>query len=328
MFIFTLINSTFITISANSWLGMWLGLEINLLSIIPLINNNENSMTTEASLKYFLVQAISSTILLFSIILMSKNNILILGSFSSSSLLFNTALFTKMGAAPFHFWLPEIMEGLNWLNCFMMLTWQKLAPMILLLTQNFWFLMIIIIWSMLISGIMGINQTSIRKIMAYSSINHIGWMISSMMINQVIWLYYFLIYMIISMNITLIFNKHSIFYLKQLFSWSKKNFLIKILFIMNFLSLGGLPPFLGFFPKWLTINSLIESNFLMISFIMVILTLLTLFYYMRLTFSTMVIYTDETKNYTNSPLKMKWIIIFNVISLMGLSLITALINFS
>nr|YP_010121890.1 NADH dehydrogenase subunit 2 [Necrodes littoralis]QRF92663.1 NADH dehydrogenase subunit 2 [Necrodes littoralis] len=328
LFFSTMIIGTLISISSNSWMGMWMGLEINLLSIIPLMNNNKNALSVEASLKYFITQAIASTIILFSIIMMSLS-FDIKWIESSYSLIFNSALLTKMGSAPFHFWFPEVMEGLNWFNCLILLTWQKIAPMVLI-TYNFnmpLFFSTIIILSMLVSGIMGLNQISLRKILAFSSINHIAWMLASMFSMETTWLLYFLIYTIISINIVVIFKILNIFYISQIFLALKKNILIKIFFMMNFLSLGGLPPFLGFFPKWITIQGLIESKFYLLAFLMVILTLLTLYYYMRLIFSTLMINTLET-NYHLS-IKNNYFVIFltNFISIIGLVFCTMMFNF-
>nr|YP_010373903.1 NADH dehydrogenase subunit 2 [Coomaniella copipes]UPI13471.1 NADH dehydrogenase subunit 2 [Coomaniella copipes] len=331
LFILSTLLGTMISISATSWMGMWLGLEINLLSIIPLMNNNKNLFSTEASLKYFITQAVASAILLFSIILiMSKVNIQYEKNLEYPLLLMlNSSLLTKMGAAPFHFWFPEVIEGLSWFNSFILLTWQKIAPMALLMynmsLKNF--LSFIIIFCMLIGGIVGLNQTSLRKILAYSSINHIGWMISSMIFFQNIWIYYFLIYSLITVNIILIFGLLNVFYIKQLFSSLNSNKTVKLFFILNFLSLGGLPPFLGFLPKWMTIQALVESNLITLALIMIIFTLITLFFYIRVTFTSLLLSTTETSLLSeNSNFFNKIIIILNFISLSSLIYCTMILN--
>nr|YP_010491839.1 NADH dehydrogenase subunit 2 [Platydracus impotens]UWM92625.1 NADH dehydrogenase subunit 2 [Platydracus impotens] len=329
MFVFSLMIGSLISISSLSWMGMWMGLEINLLSIIPLMNSNKNLFSSEASLKYFITQALASTILLFAIILMSNSLIMVNTIKSNLVLILNSALLTKMGAAPFHFWFPEVMEGLSWMNSMTLLTWQKIAPMIILMyNMNFpSFFFMIIILSMLISGIMGFNQTSIRKILAYSSINHIGWMISSMFLFETTWLYYFLIYSLISLNIVLIFNLLNIFYMKQLFNSMNNNFSIKFFFVFNFLSLGGLPPFIGFLPKWLTIENLIQSKFFLLTFSMILLTLLTLFYYVRLMFSALVMNMSETNYLMNYKFNQFWTLTSNFVSIIGFLTCTVLFNF-
>nr|APX40057.1 NADH dehydrogenase subunit 2 [Neocrepidodera brevicollis] len=319
---------TLVSISSFSWFSMWIGLEINLLSVIPLFKSHKNMMAAEATLKYFITQALASAIILFSIILTMNMNEFINNNYNYWILMImNSALLTKMGAAPFHSWFPEVAEGLNWMNNLILLTWQKLAPMILImynLNMTLFFSFIIMI-SAIISGVWGINQMSLRKILAYSSINHIAWMLASMMNVKMIWFMYFSIYSIISMNIILIFYLFNIFYMMQLFNSLNSSKLVKIMFILNFLSLGGLPPFLGFLPKWLTINFLTMNYFYFLSFILIVFTLLTLFFYIRIAISSLTIYMNESlamKSYIYNTL----ILIFNSISIMMLIVCTNMFN--
>nr|AND96354.1 NADH deshydrogenase subunit 2 [Bubas bubalus] len=332
LFSISMVIGTLISISSYSWMGMWLGLEINLLSIIPLMSSTKNSLASEAAMKYFITQALASTILLFAIILMSMNiTFLINDSENYLTMILNTSLFMKMGAAPFHFWFPEIIEGLNWNNTLIMLTWQKIAPMILIsyCNYNMKYFIIIIILSTIISGIMGINQVSMRKILAYSSINHISWMLCSMMFFENMWMIYFIIYTLITFNIIIILKKFNVYFINQLFSILNNQPSIKFFFMLNFLSLGGLPPFLGFMPKWLTIQIMIESNFMLIPLTIIIITLITLFFYLRITLMALVMSNSKlsflklnyTKNFNN-------IYIINFISLMSLILITMMFNYS
>nr|AXS65981.1 NADH dehydrogenase subunit 2 [Curculionoidea sp. 6 KM-2017]AXS65991.1 NADH dehydrogenase subunit 2 [Curculionoidea sp. 5 KM-2017] len=295
-FLNTLMLSTMISVSSISWFTAWMGLEINLLSMITLMKNNKNKFSTEASMKYFIVQAMASSLLLFSILLFMNSNNMKFVIPSDISLLTNTALMMKMGAAPFHFWLPEVVSGMKWNMIFILLTWQKIAPMILLFYSTYLplYLSIIIILSSLISGIQGLNQTCIRKIMAYSSINHVSWMIASIITSLNTWTYYFIIYSLINYNIMSILNMHNIFYINQmnkLFSQNKK---MKFFFMMNFLSLGGLPPFLGFLPKWISIHMLIKNNFLALSLLLIILSLISLYFYIRITLTSLTFNKSES----------------------------------
>nr|AYW52278.1 NADH dehydrogenase subunit 2 [Galerucinae sp. 7 ACP-2013] len=324
----TLMIGTLVAISAYSWFNMWIGLEINLLSMIPLMKSHSNKFPAEATLKYFITQALASTMILFALIMMLNSTEIIPIQYNSSYLLIlNSALLTKLGAAPFHAWFPEVLEGLNWMNSFILLTWQKLAPMILIM-YNFkmsMFFSIIIISSSVIGGILGFNQISVRKIMAYSSINHIAWMLASMMNFKMIWFTYFITYSAISLNIVMIFYFLNIFNLNQLFLSLNSSKLMKLFFIMNFLSLGGLPPFLGFLPKWLVVMNLINNNFYFLSFILIIFTLITLFFYIRITLSTLTVMTSEilmkTSNFNNF-----FLITINIITLLSLFLCTSIFN--
>nr|ASN65899.1 NADH dehydrogenase subunit 2 [Platychile pallida] len=333
VFLTTLFMGTMISVSSYTWLGTWMGLEINLLSFIPLLKDKNNPYSSESSIKYFLVQALASSILFFSIILIMMNSNLINEMINTNwflMMIINSALLTKMGAAPFHFWFPEIIEGMNWMNSLMLMTWQKIAPMMLLsYTMKFSnYIIFIIVSCSMIGSMGGLNQTSLRKIMAYSSINHIGWMISSFLKNEIIWIIYFTIYSLISSAFVFLMKKFNIFHLKQMFLLMNKNILIKFCMLINLLSLGGLPPFLGFFPKWMIIQYM-SMNYPSLMLIMIMFTLITLFFYLRITYSSLMINHNEMNwnlmtnwnsiSYTN--------LILTFMSIIGLTMCTLLFNF-
>lgn len=275
-----------------------------MLSFIPLLRDNNNSISTEASLKYFLTQALASTVLLFSsILLILKSNINTEVNESFTSIIIISALLLKRGAAPFHFWFPNIMEGLTWINALVLITWQKIAPLILISYLNIKNLLLIrVILSVIIGAIGGLNQTSLRKLIAFSSINHLGWILRSIIISESIWLIYFLFYSFLSFILTFIFNIFKLFHLNQLFSWFVNRKILKFTIFINFLSLGGLPPFLGFLPKWLVIQQLTLCNQYFLLTVMIISTLITLFFYLRICYSAFIL-----NYYENS-----WIIKINI----------------
>nr|YP_010954862.1 NADH dehydrogenase subunit 2 [Serrognathus castanicolor]WMW30247.1 NADH dehydrogenase subunit 2 [Serrognathus castanicolor] len=328
LFSSSLALGTVVAVSSYSWMGMWVGLEINLLSFIPLISTSKNMYSAESALKYFISQVLASTVLLLSIVVLSSKVTTFHEGNIQPSLMFNTSLLLKMGSAPLHFWFPEVMEGLSWLNSVILLTWQKLAPMILLSysSKTLTLLVVAIISCMFVSGILGQNHLSLRKIMAYSSINHIGWMIAATLFFETIWMIYFLIYSIITLNIILVFKKLNLFFLKQLMLSMNTEPLLKLFFILNFLSLGGLPPFLGFFPKWLTIQIMVNESFITLAVIMIIATLATLYFYMRITFSTLVLSMNSLLIMkTSTPYKF-FIMATNLVTLASLILSTLIFN--
>nr|AYR05248.1 NADH dehydrogenase subunit 2 [Harpalinae sp. 2 ACP-2013] len=331
IFLLTLIMGTMISISSYTWLGTWMGLEINLLSFIPLLKSKNNSYSTESSIKYFLVQAFASTIFLFSIIMIMLNNNIneFLNMNVFLTMMINSALLMKMGAAPFHFWFPEIIEGMNWINSFILMTWQKIAPLMLLSYTIKYsnYIIFIIMMSTLIGSIGGLNQTSMRKIMAFSSINHLGWMISSFLNSEMLWMLYFFMYSFISMTLIYMFNMFKIFYLKQMYSFMNNNLLIKFSLLMNLLSLGGLPPFLGFLPKWMVIQYL-SMNYMYLLLFMIMMTLITLFFYLRISYTSLVLSHNEMNfNILNNKINMNTkMFILSFISINGLILCTILFN--
>lgn len=303
-----------------------MGLEINLLSFIPLIRDNK-LISTEASLKYFLTQALASSVFLFATILFLLNSNKINSNFLIEIIIFS-ALLLKRGSAPFHFWFPNVIEGLSWLNVLILITWQKIAPLILISYIIFKPLIIIrIILSSLIGALGGLNQTSLRKLIAYSSINHLGWILAAIYNRNLIWITYFIFYTFLTFTIIFIFNIFKTSHINQLFTLSFHSKTMKFFLFFNLLSLGGLPPFLGFLPKWLVIQSLTVNNQLFLLTFIVLITLITLYFYMRLSYSAFILNYHENNWITNSSYNSTYLttfILYSFFSSIGLFLIFSL----
>nr|YP_010713881.1 NADH dehydrogenase subunit 2 [Glyphocrangon regalis]WDD39101.1 NADH dehydrogenase subunit 2 [Glyphocrangon regalis] len=280
LFFITLMLGTFIAVSSSSWFSAWMGLELNLLSFIPIISSSSNIYSSEASLKYFLIQALASAILLIGapalILFKVLPNVFILMS-----------LLMKMGAAPVHFWFPTVMQGIKWNYCLILMTIQKIAPMLLvssLIYSNWTFYMICLssILSSLIGALSGLNQTLLRKIMAYSSINHMAWMLAAIPFNMNIWFNYFIIYSLMSASVVALLYFLQAYHFNQMSMFSTSLTFMKVLVSFSLLSLGGLPPFLGFIPKMMIIQLLSAQNMFLWMLILLFSALLTLFYYLRM----------------------------------------------
>nr|AKN78897.1 NADH dehydrogenase subunit 2 [Chromatomyia horticola] len=326
IFMLILMMGTLITVSSNSWLSAWMGLEINLLAFIPLMSDNK-LMSTECSIKYFLTQALASTVFLFATTFFILENYYSLSiNLIYSKLLILSALLMKMGAAPFHFWFPNVMQGLSWMNSLILMTWQKIAPF--LLTSYVLHKPTIIfcaIASAILGAVGGLNQTSLFKLMAYSSINNISWMLMSMLKSEFIWLSYFLFYCFLTFTLVLMFNMFNISHINQLTTFSMKSMTFKFIVFMNLLSLGGLPPFLGFAPKWLVIQSLTMNNQLITVMILIISSLITLFFYLRLCYTSFMLNHSEINwmmNIQYNKFTMNIYLLFSSISIMGLFMIS------
>nr|QPK42040.1 NADH dehydrogenase subunit 2 [Criotettix japonicus] len=319
LFINLLIFSTMISISANNWLGVWMGLEINLLMFLPLIMSNSTQYLNSSGIKYFIVQSMASIILLIMImkIMINENN----DNYYSFIILI-MSLMMKMGAAPFHFWFPEMMEQLNWNNCILIMTWQKLAPMLVLsyILPNK-IMMVFIVLSAMIGAIMGLNQISLRLILAYSSINHMGWMLAAIQYSIMIWFCYFTIYSLMTTLIVLLFKYNNVFMLNEVFMMKNPDKLNKLNLMLSMLSLGGLPPLLGFLPKWMLIQELMLKSSYMITTILIISSVITLYFYLKLFFSASLISFKENKwNNFNLMNLESLLLYFNIMSSLGLTL--------
>ncbi|BCX71401.1 NADH dehydrogenase subunit 2 (mitochondrion) [Penaeus japonicus] len=292
LFFSTLSLGTLLSISSTSWFGAWIGLELNLLSFIPLISSKNNQYSSEAALKYFLIQALGSSVIIMSAsFMMSSNNL--------ATLLLTVALLLKSGAAPFHFWFPSVMEGLQWPQVIILMTIQKVAPLSLLsyLVSDHILPVIpaAIIMSALVGAIGGVNQTFLRKIVAYSSINHMAWMMSAILISETDWLLYFSFYCLISSSVAILLSFQEAFHISHIVNHSAYSPEMKMLTFMSLLSLGGLPPFTGFIPKWIIIQEMVSSGMFIILTVLLASALLTLFYYLRITMTALSISSPKTK---------------------------------
>nr|QYK91811.1 NADH dehydrogenase subunit 2 [Neodon sikimensis]QYK92214.1 NADH dehydrogenase subunit 2 [Neodon sikimensis] len=279
-------------LSSNLFL-MWIGLEMNLLALIPLMVNNQNPRSTEAATKYFLTQATASMILLFSILMNFKqlgiwtfqpetNDIIMTMTF--------TSLAIKLGLAPFHSWLPEVTQGIKLNVGLILLTWQKIAPLSILLQfyelMNHNLLILSAIISVLIGAWNGLNQTQTRKILAYSSIAHMGWMISILPFNPLLTTLSLLIYITMTIPMFIIFHTHSFTSITSMsLMWNKTPMALPMISLI-LLSTGGLPPLTGFLPKWVIISELMKNNNMLLATLMAMTALINLFFYTRLIYST------------------------------------------
>nr|YP_009472947.1 NADH dehydrogenase subunit 2 [Dalsira scabrata]AST10177.1 NADH dehydrogenase subunit 2 [Dalsira scabrata] len=311
LFMFTLIMSTMITLSSNNWMSMWMGLEINMMSFVPMILNKPYKMKSEAAMIYFLVQSMSS-IPLIMMIMINMCNYLIYTSVINMTVMI--CLFTKMGVAPFHMWMPEILTKMSWKKGIMLMTWQKMAPMMMMSNLNNMsnIMNTSIIMCVIIGSIGGINQTSLRKMMGYSSINHLGWM---MAINKSMnkWMIYFIIYSIMIMMTCYMFMNYKMYSMNQISSINM-NYIEKINMMFLMLSMGGLPPFIGFLPKWITIQYMINQKELIMIFIMIMFSLITLMYYSRVMIN-MIISSSTTMKWKINTLNKSMMIVIMFINM-------------
>nr|ALA99387.1 NADH dehydrogenase subunit 2 [Anourosorex squamipes]ALA99510.1 NADH dehydrogenase subunit 2 [Anourosorex squamipes]ALA99511.1 NADH dehydrogenase subunit 2 [Anourosorex squamipes] len=304
----TIMTGTLIVTMSSHWFMIWIGFEMNMLAFIPLLIKNYNPRSMEASTKYFMTQATASMILMLAIII----NLIHEGQWTISnisnptaSILMTMALVMKLGLSPFHFWVPEVTQGVSLTSGMILLTWQKIAPLSVFYqiypSINLNLILSMSLLSILIGGWGGLNQTQLRKIMAYSSIAHMGWMTAIMTYEPTIMLLNLFIYITMTISTFMLFIFTSTTTTLSLsHAWNKMP-LITFLIMVVMLSLGGLPPLTGFLPKWMIIQELAKNNSIILPTTMAILSLLNLFFYMRLTYSTTLTMFPTTNN-----TKMKW----------------------
>nr|YP_010426370.1 NADH dehydrogenase subunit 2 [Hypseleotris cyprinoides]AAM53612.1 NADH dehydrogenase subunit 2 [Hypseleotris tohizonae]USM10096.1 NADH dehydrogenase subunit 2 [Hypseleotris cyprinoides]WAQ15618.1 NADH dehydrogenase subunit 2 [Hypseleotris cyprinoides]WAQ15619.1 NADH dehydrogenase subunit 2 [Hypseleotris cyprinoides] len=282
---------TTITFASSHWLLAWMGLEINTLAIIPLMAQQHHPRAIEATTKYFLTQATAAATLLFA----SITNAWLTGQWDIQQMvhplpltMITLALALKIGLAPLHTWLPEVLQGLDLTTGLILSTWQKIAPFILLLQiskTDQTMLVILALISTLVGGWGGLNQTQLRKILAYSSIAHLGWMMLIIQFAPSLTLLALILYFVMTFSAFLTFKINNATTINTLAaSWAKTP-LITATAPMILLSLGGLPPLTGFMPKWLILQEMTKQDLAPTATIAALTALLSLYFYLRLSYA-------------------------------------------
>nr|YP_010892971.1 NADH dehydrogenase subunit 2 [Trachipterus ishikawae]WJQ22806.1 NADH dehydrogenase subunit 2 [Trachipterus ishikawae] len=291
LFLLSLGLGTSITFASSHWLLAWMGLEINTLAILPLMAQRPHPRAVEATTKYFLTQATAAALILFA----SATNAWLSGHWGIldlSSPLAKTmmvmALSLKLGLAPVHFWLPEVLQGLDLATGLILSTWQKLAPFVLLIqipSPNQNLISLLALLSILIGGWGGLNQIQARKVLAYSSIAHLGWMLLVSQFSAPLALLTLFTYILMTIPVFLLLKfTHATSIGSLAMSWSKSTVLTALAPLMLF-SLGGLPPLSGFAPKWLILQELTKQGLPIIATIAAMMALLSLYFYLRMSYS-------------------------------------------
>nr|AIG12727.1 NADH dehydrogenase subunit 2 [Ficedula dumetoria] len=313
IFTISLLLGTTITMSSNHWIMAWTGLEINTLAILPLISKSHHPRAIEAATKYFLVQAAASTLILFS----SMTNAWQTGQWDitqltcpTSCLVLTTAIAMKLGLAPFHFWFPEVLQGTSLTTGLLLSTAMKLPPMTLFFMTsqalNPTLLSAMAILSAALGGWMGLNQTQTRKILAFSSISHLGWMAIIIIYSPKLALLNFYLYILITTAVFLTLNSINTLKLSTLMTTWTKTPALSATLMLTLLSLAGLPPLTGFLPKWLIIQELTKQEMAPAATVIALLSLLSLFFYLRLAYCATITLPPHTTNhmkqwYINKP---------------------------
>lgn len=223
-----------LVINSDDWFLLWLGLEINIMIFIILIYKENRILKVESCLKYFFIQRVGSAILI--------------GCFYLNKEWIDLAvcllLGYKIGAGPFFFWFPSVCRGLSWMSCFVLISFQKVIPLIIIRIFVSWILYIIVVVR-LFFGVFGCyNQRNLKQLIAYSSVYHIGWIMLCNFSTDLSWFIYLLLYSFIIFPVMKFFEYLMFEDLTILIKIKYKGWIIFII-----LRIAGIPPFLGFFLK-------------------------------------------------------------------------------
>nr|BAI77021.1 NADH dehydrogenase subunit 2 [Tetrabrachium ocellatum] len=287
--VLTMGMGTLVTLISSHWLLAWVGLEMSTLAVLPIMSRGYHPRAIEATTKYFLVQATAASLLLFS----GMVNAWLTGLweiqqlfYSVPGVVFIVGLALKIGLAPFHFWMPDVLQGLSLGVGLVLCTWQKVGPVSILFQLDFFpsFVVVLGLVSSFVGGWGGLNQTQLRKLLAYSSIAHFGWMVVVLQFSTFLGLLNFLFYSVMSVAIFLVLMLNNAVSVSGLAMMWAKLPLISLTIPLVFLSLGGLPPFTGFLPKWLILQELVKQGNVFLSVFMALSALLSLFFYVRVSY--------------------------------------------
>nr|YP_010043371.1 NADH dehydrogenase subunit 2 [Perna canaliculus]QPD06653.1 NADH dehydrogenase subunit 2 [Perna canaliculus]QPD06666.1 NADH dehydrogenase subunit 2 [Perna canaliculus]UJM44253.1 NADH dehydrogenase subunit 2 [Perna canaliculus] len=235
------IMGNLLSISSSSWLGVWLGMEINLFGFLIMMNP-EGCCVAQSGVKYFVTQSIGSMLLLFGFFL-------VFSLFNSvGAVVIMMGLLMKTGIFPFHNWVPDVVMVSSWLIGCLILTWQKLAPFSFFsFFPGSWFLITSLVFMSLVGCLGGLNQNSVRGMAVYSSFVHNSWMMLSLLYSFSVFFVYYLIY---SLSVMVFF-----FSCWTLSKSSMMSYSISWMGMLSLLMLSGVPPFMGFFMKLIVVLS-------------------------------------------------------------------------
>nr|QLY89850.1 NADH dehydrogenase subunit 2 [Gyraulus laevis] len=256
LFIFLVILSPVISLSSSDWVISWMGMEIGMFSVIPLLLSKSSS--NEPVMKYFLIQSLGSALILISGISLVYHMYEYL-----YIVLFTLGMSMKLGFFPGHFWVVSIIENLSWFSCMLILGPLKIAPFgIMSMFSDKSFLVMFALFTIFIGAILGFNQSNVRGMLAASSITHSGWMILAMSFGF-LWLY-MLTYMIVLLYTLMSLNSHE-------FQTTS----------VCLLSMSGLPPFILFLVKMKVFYYLVSNLEYLLFTILIVSSVISLFYYLK-----------------------------------------------
>ncbi|MDC1096574.1 NADH-quinone oxidoreductase subunit NuoN [Pelagibacteraceae bacterium] len=313
----------FFMVSSNDLILFYLGLELQSLSLYILATiDRDNLRSSESGIKYFVLSALSSGLLLYGCSLLygftgSTNFDIIFTNLTTDNkgatfamVFILVGLAFKISAVPFHMWTPDVYEGSPTSITAFFSVVPKIAGLAVLI--NFlqtpfqaikieWqtILVFISIASMFLGAVAAIKQTNIKRLMAYSSIGHIGYALAAVSTGSISGyssaITYITIYAIMNIGAfgcIFLMKKDGIYTEKinDLSGISKKNPLIAISFLIVLFSLAGIPPLGGFFAKFYVFMSVIENEMYALAIVGLLTTVISAFYYLRI---IKIIYFDE-----------------------------------
>ncbi len=317
-----------VMISSNDLIVFYMGLELQSLSLYILASfNRDNVLSSESGVKYFVLSALSSGLLLYGCSLIygfsgSTNFILISDNLNANSygLTFGivfilVGLAFKISAVPFHMWAPDVYQGSPTSVTIFFAILPKIAaltvfirflyvPFLDLIDQWQMIMVFLSIASMLFGAVAAIGQKNLKRLIAYSSIGHMGYALAGLSVgtnqgiqSSVIYLSIYLFMNLAFFSCLFMLRKNDNYYenIEDLSGLSKKHPILSLCFLIVLFSLAGIPPLAGFFAKFYIFLAVIEKSMYFLAVVGLLSTVVAAYYYLRI---IKIIYFDpEKENY-------------------------------
>jgi NADH-quinone oxidoreductase subunit N len=314
-----------VMISSNDLMVFYMGLELQSLALYVLATFNRDQLkSSEAGLKYFVLSALSSGLLLYGCSLIygfsgSTNFNVISSQLNSNEYVLTfgivfilVGLAFKISAVPFHMWAPDVYEGSPTSVTLFFTMVPKVAaltvfirflyvPFLNLIDQWQMIIIFLSIASMLFGAIAAIGQTNIKRLVAYSSIGHIGYTLAGLATgsndgiqSSIIYISIYVIMNLALFSCLLMLKRNNQYYedIDDLSGLSKNHPLLSLSLLVILFSLAGIPPLAGFFAKFYIFKAVIEQSMYFLAIVGLLSTVIAAFYYLRI---IKIIYFDKEK---------------------------------
>jgi len=266
-----------LVINRDDWFLLWLGLEVNIIIFIIFIYRENRIINIESCLKYFFIQRVGSAVLVRCFYFNRE----------WMSFIICLLLRYKIGAGPFFFWFPSVCSGISWVSCFILISFQRVIPLIIIGIFLSLILYIVIIIRLFFGVFGSFNQKNLKQLIAFSSVYHLGWIILCNFSGDISWIVYLMLYSIIIFPVVMFFKNLLFEDLSIVIKVKYKGWVILLL-----LSIAGIPPFLGFFLKWFAFIIIFEYSYYYIMFL-IIFSVVMFYIYFRVIYDVLMSYYDN-----------------------------------
>ncbi|WP_223788611.1 NADH-quinone oxidoreductase subunit NuoN [Marinicella meishanensis] len=340
-----------VMISGHNFIALYLGLELLALSSYALVAYNRKDINSnEAAMKYFILGALASGMLLYGMSLIyGAVGTLQLNEVSQAIAGQNNDMFLilglifvivgigfKLGAAPFHMWVPDVYEGAPTATTLFIASAPKIAAFALavrILGQSLDVLMehwqsmlaVLAIASIVIGNLFALQQTNLKRLFAYSTISHIGFMLLGLVGGAegiAASMFYIIVYTIMAVGgfgmIVLLSNKG--FEADQIVDFkglNQRNSWYAFLMLLLVASMAGFPPLIGFFSKLYVLKAVVDQGFVLLAVVAVLFSVIGAFYYLKI-IKVMYFEEPETDQSIDASFDVKTILSINALAQLGL----------